>query len=100
MLKRPMRVSLTIFGADMQPTTASHVTARLDAPKHRLGMVLHEQHRRDDDVGLAIDVEASLQGRGIVPLGGGMEGKIEPGNLDSQSVGARDRPRPPDGCPA
>ena len=49
------------------------VTTRLDRRMHRLRMLLHEQHRRDDDVRFGDRREAALQGRGIVPFSGGME---------------------------
>ena len=56
---------------------------------NRLRMLLHEQHRGDDDVRLGDDGEAALQGGGIVPFRGGMKCEVEPGNLDAARVAAR-----------
>ena len=76
------------------------LTTRLDRRMHRLRLLLHEQHRRDDDVRFGDRREAALQGRGIVPFGGGMKGEIEARECRSRGRGARDPPRPPNGCRA
>ena len=95
MLKRPTRVSLTISGADMQPSNRiAVITARPDSGEDRLGVLLHEQHRGDNDVGLADGFEAAAQCCGIVPIGRGMEGEVEPGDIALQAAArAIDRAR-------
>ena len=54
MLNRPMRVSFITSAADIAQTIASQcVAARLQRRQHRQEVLLHEQHRRDDDVAAA-----------------------------------------------
>ncbi len=79
----------------MQPSTASHeFPPRADRRKDSLGVLLHEQHRRNDDVGLRDRVEATLQRRRIVPVRGGVEGEVQPRNVPRQFAAcAIHRPR-------
>ena len=64
MSKRPMRVSLVTSPADIAQTIASQCVApRRERGQQRLEMVLHEQHRADDDVALGDVGEAALAAR-------------------------------------
>ena len=97
MLKRPMRVSLTMFG---RGHAAEHGVALCHGGPgsrrmNRLRMLLHEQHRRDDDVGLrdrrrgnaAEPPDRSIRRRH------GMKDRAR--ECRSRGRGARDPPRPP-----
>ena len=65
------------------------IAARFEPWQHRLDVVLHEQHGDDDDVG-SVDVGAAAFERGAVaaPIGGGVEGEIEPWQIPLEG-GAR-----------